>query len=53
VEVPPPEMRMYWHKRHDRNPAHRWLHDQVFEATRALVSKLAAVNGTERRKPAG
>src|SRR5690606_29554037 len=26
---PAPEIRMYWHRRHDRNPAHRWLREQV------------------------
>jgi DNA-binding transcriptional LysR family regulator len=36
VAVPAPEIRMYWHKRHDRNPAHRWLRDQVVAATRAF-----------------
>lgn len=41
LDVPPPEMRMYWHKRHDRNPAHRWLREQVLQATGALVSQLA------------
>jgi DNA-binding transcriptional LysR family regulator len=36
VEVPVPEVRMYWHARHDRNPAHSWLRDQVAAATDAL-----------------
>jgi DNA-binding transcriptional LysR family regulator len=36
VEVPVPEIRMYWHKRHDRNPAHRWLRDQAAAAADAL-----------------
>ncbi len=52
VEVPPPEMRMYWHKRHDRNPAHRWLREQVLDATRTLISKLTATGRTERRESA-
>lgn len=26
---PAPEIRMYWHSRHDRNPAHQWLRAQV------------------------
>src|SRR5262245_45978602 len=38
VEVPVPEVRMYWHKRHDRNPAHCWLRDQVVAATETFVS---------------
>jgi DNA-binding transcriptional LysR family regulator len=24
-----PEIAMYWHSRHDSNPAHRWLRDHV------------------------
>lgn len=24
-----PEISMYWHSRHDENPAHRWLRDHV------------------------
>jgi len=31
---------MYWHKRHDRSPAHCWLRDQVVAATEALVSAI-------------
>jgi DNA-binding transcriptional LysR family regulator len=27
--VPNPEVRIYWHSRHTRNPAHRWLRQQV------------------------
>jgi DNA-binding transcriptional LysR family regulator len=33
VEVPVPEISMYWHKRHDQNPAHRWLRGQIVDAT--------------------
>jgi DNA-binding transcriptional LysR family regulator len=36
VEVPVPEISMYWHKRHDRNPAHRWLRGQIMDATAAF-----------------
>jgi DNA-binding transcriptional LysR family regulator len=39
VEVPAPEIRMYWHKRHDHNPAHRWLRDQIVAATVAFRTK--------------
>jgi DNA-binding transcriptional LysR family regulator len=28
-----PEISMYWHSRHDRNGAHRWLRDRVRDAT--------------------
>jgi DNA-binding transcriptional LysR family regulator len=40
VDVQVPEVRMYWHKRHDRDPAHCWLRDQVVAATGALVSAI-------------
>jgi DNA-binding transcriptional LysR family regulator len=29
IAVPVPEISMYWHKRHDRNSAHRWLREQI------------------------
>lgn len=32
IAMPEPEIQMYWHSRHDRNPAHRWLRTQVAEA---------------------
>lgn len=38
VEVPIPEMRLYWHKRHDRSPRHSWLRETVVAATEALVA---------------
>jgi DNA-binding transcriptional LysR family regulator len=33
VEVPVPEISLYWHRRHDQNPAHRWLREQILAAT--------------------
>lgn len=33
VEVPVPEISLYWHKRHERNPAHSWLREQIAAAT--------------------
>lgn len=36
IEVPAPEIQMYWHSRHDRNPAHRWMRQKVLEAVQAL-----------------
>ncbi|WP_369060933.1 LysR family transcriptional regulator [Caulobacter sp. 73W] len=33
---PTPEIRMYWHSRHDRSPAHLWLRGVVLEAVRSL-----------------
>jgi DNA-binding transcriptional LysR family regulator len=36
VEAGAPEISMYWHSRHDRNPAHQWLRDHVRGVTSAL-----------------
>jgi DNA-binding transcriptional LysR family regulator len=36
IDVPVPEISLYWHKRHDQNPAHRWLRDQVMAAIKPL-----------------
>jgi len=36
MEVPVPEISMYWHKRHDDSPAHRWLRDQVMVTTQVF-----------------
>ena len=33
VDVQVPEIQMYWHRRHDKNPAHAWLRDQVRRVT--------------------
>jgi DNA-binding transcriptional LysR family regulator len=33
IEVPVPEISLYWHRRHDQNPAHRWLREQILAAT--------------------
>ncbi|RUW58900.1 LysR family transcriptional regulator [Mesorhizobium sp. M7A.F.Ca.US.008.03.1.1] len=31
-----PEIRMYWHARHDDEPPHRWVRKQILEAVAAL-----------------
>lgn len=36
VPCPAPEIQMYWHSRHDRNPAHQWLRGLVAGLARAL-----------------
>ena len=36
VEVPAQELRMYWHRRHDRSPPHRWLREQVMATIKPL-----------------
>lgn len=33
VAMAAPEISMYWHARHDGNPAHRWLRDHLREIT--------------------
>lgn len=38
VEVPVPEVSLYWHKRHDRSPPHAWLREKIIAATDALVT---------------
>jgi len=45
VEVPIQEIRMYWHRRHDANPAHLWFRSRILEALRAA--------GVVRTGPAG
>lgn len=32
VAVPVPEISLYWHKRNDANPAHRWMRGQIMAA---------------------
>ncbi len=41
-EVPAPEVKLYWHSRHTRNPAHRWLRQQVHRACLPFVGSEAA-----------
>lgn len=36
VPLPVPEIRMYWHKRHDKNPAHCWLRDEIMAAMKSF-----------------
>lgn len=36
-ESPKPEIRLYWHNRHTKNPAHRWLRQQIKESCQHLV----------------
>jgi DNA-binding transcriptional LysR family regulator len=33
ISVPVPQLSLYWHRRHDHEPAHRWLRQQVVAAT--------------------
>lgn len=32
IKTPAPQIRLYWHQRHDRNPAHVWLREQIIAA---------------------
>lgn len=36
IPIPAPEIRMYWHARHDGNPAHAWLRGEVAAAVAQL-----------------
>jgi DNA-binding transcriptional LysR family regulator len=36
IDILVPEISMYWHKRHDRNPAHLWLREQIMSAIKPL-----------------
>lgn len=36
LDIPVPEIRMYWHARHDDEPPHQWLRNQVLAAVNAL-----------------
>lgn len=33
LDVFVPEIQMYWHRRHEKNPAHRWMREQVRAVT--------------------
>lgn len=37
IPIPVPEVTLYWHRRHDDDPAHRWLRDQVIAAAQVFV----------------
>ncbi|HYM32871.1 MAG TPA: LysR family transcriptional regulator [Candidatus Cybelea sp.] len=36
-EVPVPEINLYWHRRHDQDPAHRWLREQIVAGVREFT----------------
>jgi DNA-binding transcriptional LysR family regulator len=36
VDVAVPEVKMYWHSRHDNDPAHRWLRTEILSAMAPL-----------------
>lgn len=36
VEVPAPEIMLYWHSRHDRDPAHQWMRQEILAQVEAL-----------------
>lgn len=38
INLAPLQLRMVWHRRHDIDPAHRWLHQQVIEASAASMA---------------
>jgi DNA-binding transcriptional LysR family regulator len=36
VEMERQRLRLYWHRRHDRSPAHKWFREQVLNTIREL-----------------
>jgi DNA-binding transcriptional LysR family regulator len=32
IEIPVPKIEIYWHRRHDKNPTHMWLREQILTA---------------------
>jgi len=36
IEIAVPEIRMYWHSRHDDSPPHRWLREKILIAVSAI-----------------
>jgi DNA-binding transcriptional LysR family regulator len=39
IDVPVPEVRLYWHKRHDRNAAHQWLRERILDAVKPFQTQ--------------
>jgi DNA-binding transcriptional LysR family regulator len=37
IPVPVPDVSLYWHRRHDDDPAHRWLREQVIAKAQVFV----------------
>jgi DNA-binding transcriptional LysR family regulator len=42
VALPAPDIAMYWHSRHDRSPAHRWIRTQVLEVLGGVLERQKA-----------
>jgi DNA-binding transcriptional LysR family regulator len=36
LSIPVPEVKLYWHARHDDEPPHRWIRNKILEAVAAL-----------------
>ena len=41
IDVPVPDVNLYWHSRYDEDLAHRWMRDQISEAVVALKFPIA------------
>jgi len=39
IDIPVPEISLYWHKRHDRHPAHRWLRGEILAAIKPFQAR--------------
>jgi DNA-binding transcriptional LysR family regulator len=52
VPLPRIEVGMLWHRRHERDPAQRWLRETVVDVARGLGIGSAAGNAVEAQAPA-
>ena len=50
IEIAVPEIKMYWHQRHDKNPAHLWLRDQILAAGGFQSDEKKAEKKASRRR---
>ncbi|WP_431323603.1 LysR family transcriptional regulator [Rhizobium sp. YTU87027] len=47
IDVPVPDVNLYWHCRYDEDLAHRWMRSQILEATEELNFPIAEASATE------
>jgi DNA-binding transcriptional LysR family regulator len=36
IEIPEPDIFLFWHRRHDHDPAHKWLREQISAEVQAF-----------------
>jgi DNA-binding transcriptional LysR family regulator len=49
LSISVPEVRMYWHARHDEEPPHRWIRERILDEVANLG--LRDQDGPERAQP--